>query len=306
MAPKPTDNQQVPPTTIPGGKARPSWAGGTTPVTTPTTTVQRAITTKPVTTTVPTTTAGKNRPSWAGGPSSTLTTTTSKGAIRSIPTTQDISSSDAKLKAQDARLNAQTVGVSQEQLDDVDKGVIGTVFGAANSALNFRIPGTKIRPVYLPFYPVDKLLEIENLIPGIVNQIQNANEGKPVDVGSFTDPFGKKGIISELGRVITNAPRETQLFQESQEQKGYSQVVDNPALALAMDVFLAPSTWLSGGGTGVSKGFLKGVAAGGIKKAVSETGEALTKTGARHWQHKKQCVLLKQQKQRLQDNLLKE
>ena len=269
MAPRPTDNQQVPPTTIPGGKARPSWATGTTPVTTPTTTVPKAVTTKPVTTTVPATTTGKNRPSWATGIG------TASGKIQSADVT------DAKLKAQDARLNAQVVGVSQEELDDVDKGVIGTVFGAANSALNFRIPGTKIRPVYLPFYPVDKILELENLIPGIVNQIQNANEGKPVDVGSFTDPFGRKGIVTEIGRMFTNAPRETELFQGAQEQKGYSQVVDNPALALTLDIALSPTTWLSGGGTGVSKGFLKGVAAGGIKKAITETGEAVTKAGAK-------------------------
>ena len=230
MAPKPTDNQGIPPsTTVPGGKARPSWAGGTTPATTPTTTVPKAVTVKPVTTTIPKT-GGKGRPSWAGG------VTTASGAIQSA----DVA--DAKLTARDARLDAQTVGVSPEKLDDVDKGVIGTVFGAANSALNFKIPGTKIRPVYLPFYPVDKILELENLIPGIVNQIQNANEGKPVDVGSFSDPFGKKGIVTEIGRMFTNAPRETELFQGAQEQKGYSQVVDNPALALTLDIALSPTT----------------------------------------------------------------
>lgn len=268
MAPRPVDNQQVPPTTVPGGKGRPSWAGGTTPTPpTPTTTVPKVTTTKPVTTTVPAT--GKGRPSWAGG------ITTAGGKIQSADVT------DAKLKAQEARADAQVVGVRETDLEDVDKGILGTVFGAANSALNFRIPGTKIRPVYMPFYPVDKLLELENLIPGIVNQIQNAQEGKPVDVGSFTDPFGKKGIVSEIGRMFSNAPRETELFKGSQEQKGYSQVVDNPALALTMDIFLSPSTWLSGGGTGVSKGFLKGLAAGGIKKAVAETGEALTKAGAK-------------------------
>jgi len=188
---------------------------------------------------------------------------------------------DARLKLDQKKQDALILGVSQKDIDDIDKGIIGTVFGAANSVLNFKIPGTGIRPVYLPFYPVDKLLELENLIPGIVNQVQNATEGKPVDVGSITDPFGNKGIVTEFGRFVRNAPRETELFQGSQEQKGYSQVVDNPALALTMDIFLSPSTWLSGGGTGISKSFLRGIAAGGIKKAVSETGEALTKAGAK-------------------------
>lgn len=189
--------------------------------------------------------------------------------------------SEARIKLGQAKEEALYYEVPQQQIDDIDTGIVGSVFNAANSVLNFKIPGTKIRPAYLPFYPVDKLLEIENLIPGIINQIQNANEGKPVDVGSFTDPFGNKGIVTELGRMFKNAPRETQLFQESQEQKGYSQVVDNPALALTMDVFLAPSTWLTGGGTGVSKTFLKAIASGGIKKAITETGEALTKAGAK-------------------------
>ena len=188
---------------------------------------------------------------------------------------------EARLKLDQKKQDALILGVSQKDIDDIDKGIIGTVFGAANSALNFKIPGTGIRPVYLPFYPVDKLLELENLIPGIVNQVQNATEGKPVDVGSITDPFGNKGIVTEFGRLVRNAPRETELFQGSQEQKGYSQVVDNPALALTMDIFLSPSTWLSGGGSGISKGFLKGLATGGIKKAIAETGEALTKAGAK-------------------------
>jgi len=189
--------------------------------------------------------------------------------------------SEARIKLGQAKEEALYYQVPQQQIDDIDTGIVGSVFNAANSVLNFKIPGTKIRPAYLPFYPVDKLLELENLIPGIINQIQNANEGKPVDVGSFTDPFGNKGIVTELGRMFKNAPRETQLFQESQEQKGYSQVVDNPALALTMDVFLAPTTWLTGGGTGVSKTFLKAIASGGIKTAVSATGEALTKAGAK-------------------------
>jgi len=269
MAPKPTDNQGIPPsTTIPGGKARPSWAGTVTPTPTPTTTVPKAVTVKPVTTTVPTT-GGKGRPSWAGG----VSTASGSSGIQS----PDVA--DAKLTARDARLDAQTVGISPEKLDEVDKGFIGSVFGAANSVLNFKIPGTKIRPAYLPFYPVDKVIELEQLIPGIVNQIQNANEGKPVDVGSFTDPFGDKGFLTELNRMITNAPRKTELFQGAQEQRGYSQVVDNPALALGLDIFAMPTTYLTGGGGGISKGFLKGVAAGGIKKAISETGEALTKAG---------------------------
>ena len=269
MAPKLTETTPpIPPTTVPGGKGRPSWAGGTAPTPTPTTTVPKAVTVKPVTPT-PTTTGSKGRPSWAGG------VAIASGAIQSA----DVA--DAKLTARDARLDAETVGINPEKLDEVDKGFIGTVFGAANSVLNFKIPGTKIRPAYLPFYPVDKVIEIEQLIPGIINQIQNANEGKPVDVGSFTDPFGEKGIISELGRTIRNAPRKTELFQGAQEQRGYSQVVDNPALALGLDIFAMPTTYLTGGGGGISKGFLKGVAAGGIKKAVSETGEALTKAGAK-------------------------
>lgn len=269
MAPKLTETTPpIPPTTVPGGKGRPSWAGGTAPTPTPTTTVPKAVTVKPVTPT-PTTTGSKGRPSWAGG------VAIASGAIQSA----DVA--DAKLTARDARLDAETVGINPEKLDEVDKGFVGSVFGAANSVLNFKIPGTKIRPAYLPFYPVDKVIELEQLIPGIINQIQNANEGKPVDVGSFTDPFGEKGIISELGRTIRNAPRKTELFQGAQEQRGYSQVVDNPALALGLDIFAMPTTYLTGGGGGISKGFLKGVAAGGIKKAVSETGEALTKAGAK-------------------------
>jgi len=266
MAPRISSREPVP---------RPSPGGTTTTTTIP----------KATTTTTPTKPIQTGTGSRAPIARPTAGTAVGKGVVTPKPTTLMLAPSadvsEARIKLGQAKEEALYYEVPQQQIDDIDTGIVGSVFNAANSVLNFRIPGTKIRPAYLPFYPVDKLLEIENLIPGIINQIQNANEGKPVDVGSFTDPFGKKGIISELGRVITNAPRETQLFQESQEQKGYSQVVDNPALALAMDVFLAPSTYLTGGGTGISKSFLKAIAAGGIKTAVSATGEALTKAGAK-------------------------
>ena len=280
----------IPPTTVPGAKPRPSWAGGPTP--TPTPTVPKAVTTKPITTTVP---GAKPRPSWAGGAGSTSTKTTSKGAIRSVSSTQDISSSDAKIDAQNARLDALNVGVPEETLTEVDKGLIASVFGAGNSILNFKIPGTKIRPVYLPFYPVDKILEIEQIIPGIINQIQNAQEGKPVDVGSFKDPFGDKGIIRELGRTVQNVPRKTELFQGMQEQRGFSEVVDNKALALALDIFAAPTTYLSGGGVGISKGFLSSLTKGAIRKSITETGEALTKAGAKKLAAEKTLNLAKAQ-----------
>ena len=85
MAPKLTETTPpIPPTTVPGGKGRPSWAGGTAPTPTPTTTVPKAVTVKPVTPT-PTATGSKGRPSWAGG------VTVASGAIQSA----DVS--DAKL-----------------------------------------------------------------------------------------------------------------------------------------------------------------------------------------------------------------
>ena len=192
---------------------------------------------------------------------------------------------DPSIYAKALRLAAQSatqMSPKDEQgFTDIALGKVQSGLGLVNSVINFKIPGTGIRPGYLPFYPIDKLLEVENMIPGLINQVQNALEGKPVDVGSFTDPFGKKGIVSELGRTLTEQPRQTELFKASQEQKGYSQVVDNPALALTLDIALAPTTYLSGGGAGISKGLLKAIATGGAKKAFSETGEALTKNAAK-------------------------
>ena len=268
MAPKPI-NVPIPPDDTTAPKKQSNFLKGiTTPATTPTTT-----------TTVPTTqTTQPNRVSnfltlVPGGTQPTRTTTATG--------TQEIDRLDAITRAQASRLDASIAGVPEQKLEDVDKGIIGGIFGAANSLLNFKIPGTSIRPVYLPFYPVDKVLEIEQFIPGIINQIQNATEGKAVDVGSFTDPFGDKGFVTEVGRAISNAPRKTELFQGAQEQRGYRQVVDDPKLAFALDIFAMPTTYFTGGGTGIGKGFLKKLAAGGIKKSITETGEALTKAGAK-------------------------
>ena len=161
---------------------------------------------------------------------------------------------------------AKGVGVPSNKVEEVvtgkEKGLIGKI-------------------AYLPFYPIDKILELEDMLPGAINQIQNLREGKPVDIGSFTDPFGDKGIVTEIGRTIRNAPRKTEFFQGAQDFKGYSTVVDNPALAFAMNVFLSPSTYLTGGGAGLAKGALLAVAKGGAKKAFAETGEALTKEAAK-------------------------
>jgi len=268
MAPKPI-NVPIPPDDTTAPKKQSNFLKGiTTPATTPTTT-----------TTVPTTqTTQPNRVSnfltlVPGGTQPTRTTTATG--------TQEIDRLDAITRAQASRLDASIAGVPEQKLEDVDKGIIGGIFGAANSLLNFKIPGTSIRPVYLPFYPVDKVLEIEQFIPGIINQIQNATEGKAVDVGSFTDPFGDKGFVTEVGRAISNAPRKTELFQGAQEQRGYRQVVDDPKLAFALDIFAMPTTYFTGGGTGIGKGFLKKLAAGGIKKSITEAGEALTKAGAK-------------------------
>lgn len=272
MAPRPRETTPPDDTTAP--KKQSNFLKG---ITTPTTTIPKD-TTKTVstttTTTVPTTpTTQPNRVS------NFLTIV--PGGTKTTTGTGDIDKLDAITRAQAARLDATLAGVPEQKLEDVDKGIIGGIFGAANSFLNFKIPGTSIRPVYLPFYPVDKILEIEQFIPGIINQVQNATEGKAIDVGSFTDPFGDKGFVTEVGRAITNAPRKTELFQGAQEQRGYRQVVDDPKLAFALDIFAMPTTYLTGGGTGISKGFLKALAAGGIKKAVTETGEALTKAGAK-------------------------
>jgi Fe-S cluster assembly iron-binding protein IscA len=165
-------------------------------------------------------------------------------------------------------------------IGEVAKGV-GVPAGKVEEVVKGKEKGLIGKLAYLPFYPLDKLLEIEDMIPGAINQIQNLREGKPVDVGSFTDPFGDKGIIREVGRTIVNAPRKTEFFQGAQDLKGYSTVVDNPYLAFGMNVALAPSTWLSGGVGGVSKGALLSIAKGGAKKAFSETGEALTKAAAK-------------------------
>lgn len=269
MAPKPVNTTPTPPVDTTTPKKQSNFLkniGTTTPTPTTTTTVP----TKPVTTTTQPNRVSNFLNIVPGG----TKPITSTGA-------QDADRLDAITRAQTSRTDAIVAGVPEQKLQDVDKGIVGSVFGAANSLLNFKIPGTNIRPVYLPFYPVDKVLEIEQFIPGIINQVQNANEGKAVDVGSFTDPFGDKGFVTEVGRAVVNAPRKTELFQGAQEQRGYRQVVDDPKLAFALDIFAMPTTYLSGGGTGISKGFLKGLAAGGIKTAVSETGEALTKAGAR-------------------------
>jgi len=272
MAPRISSREPVP---------RPSPGGTTT-----TTTIPKATTTTTPTKPIQTGTGSRApiaRPTTGKivtvGPAEKMAIQPPKPTTLMLAPSADVS--EARIKLGQAKEEALYYEVTPQQIDDVEKGVIGSVFGAANSVLNFKIPGTNIRPAYLPFYPVDKVLELEQLIPGIINQIQNANEGKPVDVGSFTDPFGKKGIISELGRTLRNAPRETELFQGAQEQRGFSQVVDNPALALTLDIFAAPTTYLSGGGTAISKSFLKALAAGGIKKSIAETGEAFTKAGAK-------------------------
>jgi len=269
MPPKPINTPPQPPVDTTTPKKQSNFLkgiGATTPTVTTTTVPQTKITT----------TTQPNRVSnflnIVPGGTKTITSTVGTG---------DVDRLDAITRAQDSRANAIVAGVQPEKLEEVDKGIIGGIFGAANSVLNFKIPGTSIRPVYLPFYPVDKVLEIEQFIPGVINQIQNATEGKPIDVGSFRDPIGDKGIVTEVGRALRNQPRKTELFQGSQEQRGYRQVVDNPALALALDIFAMPTTYLSGGGVGISKGFLKNVAAGAIKKSVTETGEALTKAGAK-------------------------
>ncbi len=180
---------------------------------------------------------------------------------------------------------ARGLGVDPSKVADTEAGLFEKAVGGFNKVFNFKIPGTNIRPAYVPFYPVDKLLEIEQLLTaGAAKQIENAIKRKPIDVGSFTDPFSDTGILTEVGRSLTNAPRKTELFKAAQEQRGYGQLesIENPALAFAMDVFLSPTTYLTGGGTGLGKSFLTQVAKGGVTKAaVRETGEAFTKAGAR-------------------------
>ena len=226
--------------------------------------------------TTPTTIPGQRPPLRTGSAGRTATGTSATGAGPVLPPDYY-----ANAIRQSAEVAAALDPKKSQDISDIALGKVKAGAGLINSIINFKIPGTGIRPTYIPFYPIDKILEIENMIPGAINQVQNALEGKPVDVGSFADPFGEKGIVREAGRAIVNAPRKTELFQGAQEQRGYNQVVDNPVLALTLDIALSPTTYLSGGGAGISKGVLTAIAKGGATKAFTETGEALTKAAAK-------------------------
>lgn len=226
--------------------------------------------------TTPTTIPGQRPPLRTGSAGGTATGTPTTGAGPILPPDYY-----ANALRQTAQVAAAQAPEKSQDISDIALGKVKAGAGLINSIVNFKIPGTGIRPVYLPFYPIDKIIELENMVPGTINQVQNALEGKPVDVGSFLRPIGEKGILTEVGRTIVNAPRKTELFQGAQEQKGFSQVVDNPGLALTLDIALAPTTYLSGGGAGVSKGVLTAIAKGGATKAFAETGEALTKAAAK-------------------------